>query len=256
MRALNQQGVALSRAKVLVLGLAYKRNAGDARESPAVALIHRLLADGAEVAVADPHVVERMPTDALTRRVALTAAGARAGRRGRAGDRPRRLRLRPGDRARSPGAGHPAPAGRSRCRAPLAGRSIAVILSGWPRVSESFALNELLALHRAGMLAAVLATEDRRRRDPAPGRGAARRRWSRSSRRRTSAAQAEAAVSRLDGIGVSAVHGYFAHAPGRGRRGGRRQASASRTGSACTRWTRARCPSRSSATGPGGPPSS
>ena len=72
MRALNRQGVALSRAKVLVLGLAYKRNAGDARESPAVALIHRLLADGAEVAVADPHVVERMPTDALTRRVALT----------------------------------------------------------------------------------------------------------------------------------------------------------------------------------------
>jgi UDP-N-acetyl-D-glucosamine dehydrogenase len=72
MRALNKQGVALSRAKVLVLGLAYKRNAGDARESPAVTLIHRLLADGAEVAVADPHVVERMPTDVLTRRVALT----------------------------------------------------------------------------------------------------------------------------------------------------------------------------------------
>jgi len=72
MRALNRQGVALSQAKVLVLGLAYKRNAGDARESPAVALIHRLLADGAEVSVADPHVVERMPTDALTRRVALT----------------------------------------------------------------------------------------------------------------------------------------------------------------------------------------
>jgi UDP-N-acetyl-D-glucosamine dehydrogenase len=72
MRALNKQGVALSRATVLVLGLAYKRNAGDARESPAVALINRLLADGAEVAVADPHVVERMPTDALTRRVTLT----------------------------------------------------------------------------------------------------------------------------------------------------------------------------------------
>jgi UDP-N-acetyl-D-glucosamine dehydrogenase len=72
MRALNRQGVALSRARVLVLGLAYKRNAGDARESPAVALIHRLLADGAEVSVADPHVVERMPTDALTRRVELS----------------------------------------------------------------------------------------------------------------------------------------------------------------------------------------
>jgi len=35
--------------------------------------------------------------------------------------------------------------------------NIAVILSGWPRVSESFALNEVLALHRAGLLAAVLA---------------------------------------------------------------------------------------------------
>ena len=31
------------------------------------------------------------------------------------------------------------------------------MLSGWPRVSESFALNEVLALHRAGLLAAVLA---------------------------------------------------------------------------------------------------
>jgi UDP-N-acetyl-D-glucosamine dehydrogenase len=72
MRALNKQGIAVSRANVLVLGLAYKRNAGDARESPAVALIHRLLADGAHVTVADPHVVEEMPTDALTRRVELT----------------------------------------------------------------------------------------------------------------------------------------------------------------------------------------
>jgi UDP-N-acetyl-D-glucosamine dehydrogenase len=72
MRALNRHGIAMSRAKVLVLGLAYKRNAGDARESPAVALIHRLVADGAEVAVADPHVVEEMAVDAVTRRVALT----------------------------------------------------------------------------------------------------------------------------------------------------------------------------------------
>jgi UDP-N-acetyl-D-glucosamine dehydrogenase len=72
MRALNKQGIAVSRAKVLVLGLAYKRNAGDARESPSVALIHRLLADGAEVAVADPHVVEDMPIDEVTRRVTLS----------------------------------------------------------------------------------------------------------------------------------------------------------------------------------------
>ena len=57
-RALNRQGLALSRARVLVLGLAYKRNSSDARESPAVALVEQLLAAGAEVAVADPHVVE------------------------------------------------------------------------------------------------------------------------------------------------------------------------------------------------------
>jgi UDP-N-acetyl-D-glucosamine dehydrogenase len=74
MRALNRHGIAMSRATVLVLGLAYKRNAGDARESPAVALIHRLVADGAEVAVADPHVVEDMAVDEVTRRVALSPA--------------------------------------------------------------------------------------------------------------------------------------------------------------------------------------
>ena len=56
---MNKQGVAPSRATVLLLGLAYKRNTGDARESPAVPLIKLLIADGAEVAVADPHVVER-----------------------------------------------------------------------------------------------------------------------------------------------------------------------------------------------------
>ena len=158
----------------------------------------------------------RMPIDALTRRVALDGAGADAGGRGGAGDRPRRLRLRPGDRARSrwcwtPGTGWTVPMSSSSSRP-----SIAVILSGWPRVSESFALNEVLALHRAGLLAAVLAlkTGDGGTPHPAaaqlapmveilpPGIGSD-----------PVAAQAEAAVSRLDGIGVSAVHGYFAHAP-------------------------------------------
>lgn len=74
MRALNRRGLAVSRAQVLVLGLAYKRNAGDARESPALALIEQLVADGAEVAVADPHVAEEMPTDRVTRRVELSRA--------------------------------------------------------------------------------------------------------------------------------------------------------------------------------------
>ena len=123
MRALNEQGVALVPGPVLLLGLAYKRNAGDARESPAVALINRLIADGAEVAVRRP---ARGRADADRRADPAGRAhraGADAGGRGGAGDRPRRLRLRPGDRARSPGAGHQAPAGRSQCRAALAGRA-------------------------------------------------------------------------------------------------------------------------------------
>jgi UDP-N-acetyl-D-glucosamine dehydrogenase len=73
-RALNRHGLAVSRAQVLVLGLAYKRNAGDARESPALALMDRLVAGGAEVSVADPHVVEELPTDRITRRVRLCRA--------------------------------------------------------------------------------------------------------------------------------------------------------------------------------------
>ena len=36
-RGLNERGLAMSRARVLVLGLAYKANSSDARESPAVA---------------------------------------------------------------------------------------------------------------------------------------------------------------------------------------------------------------------------
>jgi len=51
-------GLALSRARVLLLGVAYKKNVDDVRESPAFA-IHRLLhARGTEVAFADPLVAE------------------------------------------------------------------------------------------------------------------------------------------------------------------------------------------------------
>jgi UDP-N-acetyl-D-glucosamine dehydrogenase len=72
--ALNDRGLALSRARVLVLGLAYKRNSGDARESPAVALVDRLVRGGADVSVADPHVVEDAPLDPAARRVLLGPA--------------------------------------------------------------------------------------------------------------------------------------------------------------------------------------
>jgi UDP-N-acetyl-D-glucosamine dehydrogenase len=71
--ALRRRGVALDGARVLVLGLAYKRNASDARESPSIAVIELLTDRGADVAVADPHVVEDVVTRVATRRVTLDA---------------------------------------------------------------------------------------------------------------------------------------------------------------------------------------
>src|SRR5205807_3719825 len=56
--ALNRHRKPLNGSRVLLLGLAYKRNTGDARESPAAVIAQRLLSMGAEVRAADPHVVE------------------------------------------------------------------------------------------------------------------------------------------------------------------------------------------------------
>jgi UDP-N-acetyl-D-glucosamine dehydrogenase len=72
MEALNARGRAVKGARVLVLGLAYKRNTGDARESPARRVTELLLALGADVHAVDPLVVEAH-VDARVRRVELTA---------------------------------------------------------------------------------------------------------------------------------------------------------------------------------------
>ncbi|WP_439686856.1 UDP-N-acetyl-D-glucosamine 6-dehydrogenase [Cupriavidus oxalaticus] len=53
---LNQQGKALKGCKVLVLGIAYKKNVDDMRESPSVEIMELLQARGATVAYSDPHV--------------------------------------------------------------------------------------------------------------------------------------------------------------------------------------------------------
>lgn len=58
MLALNRQGRAVNGSRILALGLAYKRNTSDARESPAVAVAERLASMGAVVSAVDPHVVE------------------------------------------------------------------------------------------------------------------------------------------------------------------------------------------------------
>jgi len=54
--ALNAAGRALKGARVLVLGVAYKRGVGDTRESPAYEIISALRRQGADVTYADPYV--------------------------------------------------------------------------------------------------------------------------------------------------------------------------------------------------------
>ena len=61
-QALASQKKTLRGAKVLVLGLAYKANVEDDRESPSYALMDLLAARGAKVAYHDPHVPVIKPT--------------------------------------------------------------------------------------------------------------------------------------------------------------------------------------------------
>jgi UDP-N-acetyl-D-glucosamine dehydrogenase len=57
-RALNAKRTAINGARVLVLGVAYKPNVNDTRESPALKIIDLLAKSGAEVRYNDPHVAE------------------------------------------------------------------------------------------------------------------------------------------------------------------------------------------------------
>ena len=55
-RSLNSRSKAVREAKVLILGMAYKANVGDLRESPSLKLLELLRAEGADVSYHDPHV--------------------------------------------------------------------------------------------------------------------------------------------------------------------------------------------------------
>jgi len=56
--ALNDRGKAVKGSKIIVFGLAYKKNIDDARESPAFVIIDSLLQKGAVVTYHDPHVLK------------------------------------------------------------------------------------------------------------------------------------------------------------------------------------------------------
>jgi len=70
--ALNGHRKALNGSRVLLLGVAYKRDVDDTRESPALDVLRLLAEKGAEVAYHDPHVPEVREDGVVWRSVPLT----------------------------------------------------------------------------------------------------------------------------------------------------------------------------------------
>jgi UDP-N-acetyl-D-glucosamine dehydrogenase len=68
---LNDRRKPVKGSRVLVLGVAYKKNTNDARETPAVGVVEGLVALGADVAVHDAHIAAHA-LDAVADRVPLT----------------------------------------------------------------------------------------------------------------------------------------------------------------------------------------
>lgn len=89
---------------------------------------------------------------------------------------------------------------------------IVMILSGFPRRSETFALNEIRALEERGALAAIFATKAG---EPAATQPASKALLGRVQvlTEADCARQAEEMIRLLKGTAVSGIHGYFAHAP-------------------------------------------
>ena len=72
--ALNDDGKAVRNARILVLGVAFKRDVDDTRESPALDVLALLLEKGADIRYHDPHVPQlRLPEGQLLRSQALDA---------------------------------------------------------------------------------------------------------------------------------------------------------------------------------------
>jgi UDP-N-acetyl-D-glucosamine dehydrogenase len=60
--ALNERGKAVKGARILVLGIACKKNVDDRRESPSMELMELLEQRGAVISYSDPHVSRFVPT--------------------------------------------------------------------------------------------------------------------------------------------------------------------------------------------------
>ena len=74
---LNDKAIAVRGSKILVIGVAYKKDVDDVRESPALDIIRLLLRRGAQVRYHDPHVPEIHEEGQPLQSVALTAEEVR-----------------------------------------------------------------------------------------------------------------------------------------------------------------------------------
>jgi UDP-N-acetyl-D-glucosamine dehydrogenase len=72
LQGLNRQRLAINGSRILLLGLAYKKNTSDVRESPALRVANLLASRGADVRAAEPHAAEAVPLGGLITRVDLT----------------------------------------------------------------------------------------------------------------------------------------------------------------------------------------
>lgn len=57
-RILNRLGIAPSQSRILIVGVTYKKDLGDCRESPALKIMERFLADGVSLSYHDPYVTD------------------------------------------------------------------------------------------------------------------------------------------------------------------------------------------------------
>ena len=75
---LNRKGKSLKGSKILILGVAYKRDVTDVRESPAIEIVQHLLNRGARVRYHDPFVPSFRANGGVLRSVPLTPASLRS----------------------------------------------------------------------------------------------------------------------------------------------------------------------------------
>ena len=76
--ALNRKGLPVGGSRILLLGMAYKPNTGDIRNSPTITIARLLAGHGAHVEIADPHVDDPFDLDTRVHHSQLTSNTAAA----------------------------------------------------------------------------------------------------------------------------------------------------------------------------------